>query len=317
VVSFRYHLVSLIAVFMALATGILVGSSLLNQSLIDSQRSTISQQATEKDNLRRDLDTVNGEVLYRDQYLAQLDDRLLAGTMAGQRVVLVTLPGASGSDADGIAELLGKAGARVTGRVGVDSGWFTAAEDPRDQAAKAAAREEIVRKNPIPELRGQPADVQLAAALLTKGGADRTIAAPAKMLLDQLDRAGFLSKSGLEDRADLAVVLLGNPPDPAVAASDRSPAGLLSLATALRAAGSGVVVAGTTKAAAGSMMDAVRKNDATRSTISTVDTVETPFGRVATVFALIEQMAGGVGHYGSSPSANGPFPAFQTEAAKR
>ncbi|HVE28135.1 MAG TPA: copper transporter, partial [Sporichthya sp.] len=71
-VSFRYHLVSLIAVFMAFATGILVGSSLLNQSLLDSQRATISQQNAEKDNLRRDLDTLRSEVIYRDQYLNNL-----------------------------------------------------------------------------------------------------------------------------------------------------------------------------------------------------------------------------------------------------
>jgi hypothetical protein len=319
VVSFRYHLVSLIAVFMALATGILVGSSLLNQSLLDSQRATISQQNAEKDNLRRDLDTVHGEVVYRDQYLGQLDDRLLAGTLAGQRVVLVTLPGAAGGNADGIREMLDKAGARVTGRVGVDNGWFATAEDPRDQAARAAAREEIVRKNPIPELRGQPADVQLAAALLTKGGTDRTIPAPAKTLLDQLDRGGFLSKSGLEDRADLAVVLLGDPPDPDPAATttDRSAAGLVSLVTALRGAGNGVVVAGTAEAATGAGMDAVRRTESTRSTISTVDTVETSFGRVATVFALLEQLSGGAGHYGSSANAQAPFPAFPTQPVKR
>jgi hypothetical protein len=317
VVSFRYHLVSLIAVFMALATGILVGSSLLNQSLLDSQRATISQQNAEKDNLRRDLDTVHGEVVYRDQYLGQLDDRLLAGTLAGQRVVLVTLPGAAGGNADGIAEMLGKAGARVTGRVGVDNGWFATVEDPRDQAAKAAAREEIVRKSPIPELRGQSADVQLAAALLMKGGTDRTIPAPAKMLLEQLDRGGFLSKSGLEDRADLAVVLLGDPPDPASTSTDRSAAGLVSLVTALRGAGNGVVVAGTAEAATGAAMDAVRRTETTRSTISTVDTVETSFGRVAAVFALLEQLSGGAGHYGSSANAQAPFPAFPMQPVKR
>ena len=316
-VSFRYHLVSLIAVFMALATGILVGSSLLNQSLLDSQRATISQQNAEKDNLRRDLDTVHNEVIYRDQYLGQLDDQLLEGTLAGQRVVLVTLPGAAGGDADGIVEMVTKAGARVTGRVGMDNGWFDRAEGPGDQAAKAAAREEIVRKNPIPELRGQPADVQLAAALLTKGDMDRTIGAPAKTLLEQLDRGGFLSKSGLEDRADLAVVLLGDPPDPASTATDSTAAGLVSLVTALKGAGNGVVVAGTAKSADGGPMDAVRKADATRSSVSTVDTVETTFGRVATVFALVEQMGGEAGHYGSSPNADAPFPAFQTEAGKR
>ena len=316
-VSFRYHLVSLIAVFMALATGILVGSSLLNQSLLDSQRATISQQNAEKDNLRRDLDTVHGEVVYRDEYLAQLDDRLLAGALAGQRVVLVTLPGAAGGNADGIREMLDKAGARVTGRVGVDDGWFATAEDPRDQAARAAAREEIVRKNSIPELRGQSADVQLAAALLTKGGADRTIPGPAKTLLEQLDRGGFLSKSGLEDRADLAVVLLGDPPDPAPTSTDRSAAGLVSLVTAMRGAGNGVVVAGTAEAATGAAMDAVRRTQPARSTVSTVDTVETRFGRVATVFALVEQLAGGVGHYGSSTNAQAPFPASPTQPGKR
>lgn len=317
-ISFRYHLVSLIAVFMALATGILVGSSLLNQSLLDSQRSTISQQNAEKDNLRQELNTVRSEVVYRDQYLADLaDDRLLAGRLAGQRVLLVTLPDAAGSDADGLADLLGNAGARVTGRVGIDAGFFATAEDPRDVAAKAQARDEIVRKNPLPELRGQPAEVQLAGALLTKGDADRAVTAPAKAMLDQLDRAGFISRSGLSDRADLAVILVGPPPDPAVATSDHRTTGMVGLAAAMDAAGNGVVVATPTKAAVGGAMDALRKAESTRDTISTVDTVETVFGRVATVFALVEQLSGGVGHYGSTSDSDSPFPPAQTKAAKK
>jgi hypothetical protein len=317
VISFRYHLVSLIAVFMALATGILVGSSLLNQSLIDSQRSTIAAQATEKDNLRRDLDTVRNEVIYRDQYLNDLDDRILAGQLAGQRVVLVTMPGASGGDADGIVETLAKAGARVTGRVAMDDNFFATAEDPRDIAAKAEARDAIVRKNPIPELRGQPAAIQLAGAVLTKGGTDRALAAPAKTLLQQLDRGGFLSKSGVDERADLAVMLCGPPPDPALSSHDRTDAGMVSLAAAMDSAGNGVVVAAPTKAAVGGVMEAVRKADATRDTISTVDTVETVFGQVATVFALVEQMGGGSGHYGSTSTSDAPFPAAKTTTVKK
>jgi len=317
VVSFRYHLVSLIAVFMALATGILVGSSLLNQSLLDSQRSQIAQQAAEKDSLRRDLDTVHNEVIYRDQYLTELDDRLLAGQLAGQRVVLVTMPGASGGDADGIVETLAKAGARVTGRIGMDDNFFATAEDPRDVAAKAEARDAIIRKNPIPELRGQPAAVQLAGAVLTKGGADRAMTAPAKTLLQQLDGGGFISKSGFDERADLAVVLCGPPPDPALSSTDRTGQGMVGLAAAMDAAGNGVVVAAPTKSAIGGVMDAVRKADATRNSISTVDTVETVFGQVATVFALVEQMAGGSGHYGSTSDSDAPFPKANTQPGKK
>jgi len=317
VVSFRYHLVSLIAVFMAFATGILVGSSLLNQSLLDSQRSQIAQQTAEKESLRRDLDTAHNEVIYRDQYLNDVDDRLLAGQLAGQRVVLVTMPGASGGDADGIVSALTKAGARVTGRIGMDDNFFATAEDPRDVAAKGEARDAIIRKNPIPELRGQPAPVQLAGAVLTKGGVDRAMTPQAKTLLQQLDSGGFLSKSGLDERADLAVVLCGPPPDPALSSTDRTGDGMVALAAAMDAAGNGVVVAAPTKASVGGVMDAVRKAQATRDTISTVDTVETVFGQVATAFALVEQMGGGSGHYGSTSDSDAPFPAPQTPAVKK
>lgn len=315
-VSFRYHLVSLIAVFMALAVGILVGSSLLNQSLLDSQRSQIAQQTAEKESLRRDLDTVRNEVVYRDQYLDALDDRMLAGQLAGQRVVLVTMPGAAGGDADGLAEMFARAGARVTGRVGVDDGFFATPEDPRDVAAKAQARDEIVARNPIPELRGQPAEVQLAGAVLTKGGVDRTVSAPAKKLLDQLDRGGFITKSGLEDRADLAVMLVGPPPDPTLITTDRTGKGMVALAAALDGAGNGVVVAAPTKAAVGGAMDAIRKADTTRDTISTVDTIETVFGRMAAVYALVEQMGGGAGHYGSTSDSDAPFPPAKIPAKR-
>lgn len=307
-VSFRYHLVSLIAVFMALATGILVGSSLLNQSLIDSQRSTIAAQATEKDNLRKELDASRSDVLFRDHAMDDLDDRLLPGQLAGQRVVLLLMPDAAGGDADGLVETLTKAGARVTGRVGVDDGFFATSEDPRDVAAKAEARDAIIRKNPIPELRGQPAPVQLAGAVLTKGGADRTMSAPAKTLLEQLERAGFIKKSGLDDRADLAIVISGPAPDPAVNATDHTGEGMVALATALDAAGNGVVVAASTKSAVAGVMDAVRKAQATRNTVSTVDSIETVFGQVATVYALVEQLGGGAGHYGSTSDADTPFP---------
>lgn len=316
-ISFRYHLVSLIAVFMALATGILVGSSLLNQSLIDSQRSTIAAQATEKDNLRRDLDTVHNEVIYRDQYLADLDDRLLAGQLAGQRVLIVTMPGASGGDADGIAGTLAKAGARVTGRIGISDDFFATAEDPQDLAAKAEARDAIIRKSPIPELRGQPAAVQLAAAVLTKGGVDRALTVPAKTLLQQLDGGGFLSKGGVEERADLAVFVCGPLPDEALSSTDHTDAGMVTLAAAMDSAGNGVVVAAPTKAAVGGVMDALRKAQATRNTVSTVDTVETIFGQVATVYALVEQLAGGSGHYGSTSDADSPFPAAATPTVKK
>lgn len=315
-IDFRYHLVSLIAVFMALATGILVGSSLLNQSLIDRQKAQIKQQTAEKENLRQDLDTARNEINYRDQYLGGLDDALLPGRLAGQRVVLVTLPGASGGDAQGLTESLTLAGAKVTGRVGIADGFFASAEDPRDTAVKGETRDAIVRQNSIPELRGQPANVQVAAAVLTKGP-DRPVSEPAKTLLSELDRGGFLNVGNLSDRADLAVLLVGPTPEEALGSTDRTRRGLVGLATAMDAAGNGVVVAGPSDAAVGGAMEGIRQDRTTRDLITTLDSVDTTFGRVATVFALVEQMTGGAGHYGASADADSPFPRLADPTAPK
>lgn len=315
-IDFRYHLVSLIAVFMALATGILVGSSLLNQNLLDSQRATIKSQLSEKESLRRDLDTARNEVIYRDGYLSALNAPLLAGKLAGKRVVLMTMPGAAGKDADNLGRVLTTAGAKVTGRVGVSDSFFASSEDPRDTAVKGEARDELVRKFTIPELRGQGANAQLAGALMTRGPAE-AVTAPAKELLSKLDGGGFINKGGVADRADLAVLLLGSPPAQVLSSSDRTERGLVALAAAIDAAGGGAVVAGPSDAAVGGPLEGVRKADATGKTVSTVDTVETVFGQVATVYALVEQMSGGSGHYGSAADTDAPFPNPDRPAVKK
>ena len=47
------------------------------------------------------------------------------------------------------------------------------------------------------------------------------------------------------------------------------------------------------------------------SDVSTVDTADSPFGRVATAYALVEQIAGGSGQYGSGDAADSPLPEFR------
>jgi hypothetical protein len=269
---------------MALATGILVGSSLLNQNLLDSQRAQINSQQAEKENLRRDLSTARNEVIYRDDYLSALSAPLLAGKLTGRRVLVMTMPGSADKDAGNLERALAVAGARVTGRVGISEDFFASPEDSPETAVKGAARDEIVRKYSIPELRGQDADVQLAGALMTRGPAD-PVGAPAKDLLNKLDGGGFLDKGSVAERADLAVLLVGPPPAEALGATDRTRRGVVGLA-------------GATK------------------TVSTVDTVDSVFGQVATVYALVEQMSGGAGHYGSTADADSPFPDLSQPAKK-
>ena len=118
-IDFRYHLVSIVAVFLALAIGIVLGSTELQGDTIDALRLSSNQ-------LNKELNTSNGE---RDSYEQQVnayqqflatagaEQRLLANELTGDQIVLVTEPGASSTVISGIKQAAGLAGATVTGEV--------------------------------------------------------------------------------------------------------------------------------------------------------------------------------------------------------
>jgi len=307
--------VSLIAVFMALATGILVGSSLLNQSLIDSQRSTIASFAAEKDSLRKDLANAQGEVGYRDNYLASLHSTLLTGRLIGHRVVLVMAPNAARKDVDALAKTLNEAGAQLVGRVRINDDFFDTANDPTG-VNKAAQRDEAIKRLALPEVKGKTAEAQLAGAMLTKEPS-RIQEPAADALLTELDSDGLISRDALTDRGDLAVLVSGTPPDKPTAVEDRTTAGLVKIAAALDSAGGGTVVVGPAEGAADGLLAAVRRDGAVSAAVSTVDGVDSPFGQVAAAYALVEQIAGGAGQYGAEDSGDSVLPQFRAPAAKK
>ena len=66
-VNFRFHIVSLIAVFLAIGLGILMGSAVVKGAIVDRLDREIDQVRKESDNLRNanrqtndDLDRANG-----------------------------------------------------------------------------------------------------------------------------------------------------------------------------------------------------------------------------------------------------------------
>jgi hypothetical protein len=313
-IDFRYHLVSLVAVFMALATGILVGSSLLNQSLIDQQRSDIARLGGEKEGLRQDVAALQGQVNYRDQYLTELRETLLPGRLLGHRVSLVILPGASGKDADNLARTLADAGAQIAGRVAISDDFFAETGDP-ELAAKAKQRDDIIRRHGLTSVRSKAPATQLAAALLTRD-LGSALEAGAQALLTELDRAGMISRVSVSAPGDLAVIVSGATPEKTTPVSDRRRGGAVALATAMDDLCSGTVLVGPAKDNDGAVQ-AVRKDASAAEVVSTVDSIDTPFGQIAAVYALVEQLAGGAGQYGSADSGDAPLPRFRASTAKR
>src|SRR4051794_2813260 len=120
-INFRYHLVSLVAVFLALAVGIVAGSTVIKESLLDQTESNL-------DNVTRRLDEVQktNEKLAaalnatkdRDRQLAELGpDDLLKGRLTAAPVLVVALDGVDDGAASDLRRTLATAGATIAGYV--------------------------------------------------------------------------------------------------------------------------------------------------------------------------------------------------------
>jgi len=118
VINFRYHVVSLTAVFLALAIGLVVGTTALNGPISDSFKEQVDELRKQNQQLREDLNHLDEEVRQKEDFARQAAPALLGRKLAGSRVLLVTVP--SGIDyASGVAGMLTTSGATITGQVDI------------------------------------------------------------------------------------------------------------------------------------------------------------------------------------------------------
>ncbi|WP_067780423.1 copper transporter [Actinomyces vulturis] len=125
-IDFRYHLVSLISVFMALAVGVVLGAGPLQGSLGNALADQVDSLSATKAATQSQLEKTETAVNQRDTYIAQAAQDYLPGSLTNHHVVLVLLPGAQGEDVDVVAQELETASASVVGRVTLTQAW----EDP-------------------------------------------------------------------------------------------------------------------------------------------------------------------------------------------
>jgi Copper transport outer membrane protein, MctB len=302
VIDFRYHLVSIIAVFLALAIGIVVGSTALQGGTEDILRHAVNS-VTKNNNTLRQQNNLLRQQVGADQTFAQDGrDRLLSGLLTGRSVVLVAAPGADGPTVDGITTAVQRAGATVTGQVSLTPAFFDTSagtESSLDTLAQqlAPAGVNLSTQPGDQQIAGQEAAAKvIAAALVTKDGLGRA-AAPtdSNAILSGFSQRNYLqvtasSGTGSLESATLAVVVLPATPP----ANDTSPAnlGLIAVAQALQTASNGTVLAGSLPGSgSGSAIDAISSGAVTGS-LSTVDCADAEICQVTVAQALWELLSG-------------------------
>ncbi len=295
-IDFRYHLVSIVAVFLALAIGIVIGASALKPDVLKvfdnassrEQRQITSQRATIK-SLQNQLGS--------DQALAQAAaPRLLSGLLAGQQVALVTAPGADATTVNGVTAALKLAGAKITTQAQLQPSFFdtsASTQNSLETLAQQVAPPGLLQTTPPganPQIAGQQEAARvLAAALVTKGTdlpADQV-----NTILSGFTQQGFLqlspaSGAAAPPQATLAVVII--PASPPSADADPANLALISVAEqlSLSSLDHAVVLAGSlTGSGPGSAIDEL-VNGGTGVHLSSVDNADKETGQILVVQAL-------------------------------
>ncbi len=299
-IDFRYHLVSIVAVFLALAIGIVVGAQALPtvvQSGLQAEMKTVQHN-------NRVLNTQNDQLsqqLAADNAFAQAASAgLVHDLLAGQSVVLVLAPGADSQTVTGVTTALRRAGATVTGQVVLlpqffDTGSVT--EQALSTAASSLAPPgvRLPRSAPDPQISGQQAAAQVISAAIVNSGLPTMTAQQRQAVLSGFGRQNFLQLNAadgsgsarLSGQATMAVVVIPAAV-PAAKAGGPFNLALVSFTQDLQEASRGAVLAGAFAGSGpGSAIDMVSSGGA-GIPLSTVDNADSAVGQIIVVQALRE-----------------------------
>jgi hypothetical protein len=304
-ISFRFHIVSLTAIFVALALGIGIGAGVVDRKTVvflEGRLRTVENRASatnaENDRLRSD-------VASWQRFADQGATSLVRGKLDAP-VIVVGVQGIDRKPVDALRQTLVAAGARLQGTV-----WFTSKlklANPDDVRTLqsilgvASARPEVLRRSLA---------TRLAEGWLPGGPGT---------VLPALKDAGFLD---FEPPSGTPVDLAATPPAGSLtvvvsgsqAALPNGEVALPFVTTLAHASPNRVLVAESghpataDKPAERAVFLRTVLNDApVAATVSTVDNLEDVRGRIAAVLALGALVEGRAGHYGVGPGAERAVP---------
>lgn len=282
--SARYHATSLIAVFLALATGIVIGA-VLGGDAIDDTRKDLEQSLTGNlQDARAQADELRGELSRADEFSERVYPVLVRDRLRGKRIGLIAFGDLPGNVYGAIEEALEPAGGRLVA-VGV-------VREPVDTRGLA----DTLAKTRFARLAQDP-DAQTALGVglgrqLVRGGS----------LLEPVRSNLFSRASGNFGRLDAVIVVREQPQDMGPLqreATGRIESGIASGIVATRTPAVGVEATG----AEPSSVSFYTGND-----LSSVDDIDLDAGRLATVFALL----GAEGSFGVKGSADRLLPDLLT-----
>ena len=306
-IDFRYHLVSLISVFLALAVGVVLGAGPLQNSLGTALNDQVTALRENRNATQAKLEQTETAVNERDSYITQAATSLLPGTLASKNVAMVLLPDAKAEDADAIAAQLKNAGATVTGRVSLTSTWVDLSRENYRSTFSGQVQGHL-DSTTSKDANGILGEA-LAKALTANDDSSRVLM---DMLSVSADKSGtpFVSVDSTPSAPAEMIVVVGPRPQASsgkgatVEATPGQDPKAWAKALEGTAGRAPTVVVGSADGDDG-VVSIIRSE---KAKVTTVDSVGQIAASVSTPLALASTRAGTIGHYGFDKGAEAVMP---------
>lgn len=292
-INLRFHIVSLVAVFLALAIGIAVGATVVDQGLLSQSQRRISFLDQTLQDRAASIKTLRAEREQAVAFATAAEPRMVRARLLATPVVFLSDGAVDEERQRGLVVTLRASGARLVGVINVANVVSTETPD-RLERARVAIGATSVRPETIRFLLRQRVVGAISAPYAS---------APLQPLVD----AGFVQVKGIDGTEPMAILPIGTRVVFLDHSVDENRASLSAeFLRLLATANVPTVVLGQSEQ---SVVRTVRKNRLLRSIIATVDDDTSTAGRVAVTYSLEDAGRGIVGHYGTGENADRLLPA--------
>jgi hypothetical protein len=312
-IDFRYHLISIVAVFLALGIGILMGSYVLGEGLVKQLRSEFEVLKDRNDELEGNVSDLESQVSTYDRVMHGMRDWVVPGRLEDKTVVLLTFEGTDGALTDQVQETIEQAGGTIVSTISARDSLTLPSPAARDQLALILSS----ASSQADELRTELGE-RLGKALTAGDGARGIGSDPPDgsvgrddlvALLADLDEAGLMSAERADDEEPYAppgswFVIVGG------AAGDapfRIAEYTVALGVELANAGAPVMVAESADSG-WDLTSIMRTDDEAQELVATEDQADTIAGSISLVLGLELASDGTVSHSGVNSGAQEVIP---------
>jgi hypothetical protein len=274
-IDFRYHIVSIVAVFLALGLGVVAGTTVLDRVTVDTLRNSVDGLRDRLNEHRQEIRELQAERDTAADLVKGLAPRVTEGLLVGVQALFVTGESEASWHAR-VREVIEAAGAQNAGSIELTSKWLLDDAKDRDDLVRAFGERPLSERDPRTDAATQ------LGQFLSDG---------ATIPFTQLVDAGFIRTAPAEGVTsfpprDVAIVVLGSKDEVPLAALVR---GAASVTPTLAASGS-VDELGP--------LATLRRTDDLPSRLATFDSATDDPDGVGIVLSLRAAADGAGGHFG-------------------